>query len=207
MGLLACITLLTACHSPPIRHTSEATSTIFVVRRTWHIDIGFATADLQPPLRSLLSEFPPASYLEFGFGDRHYLMTRDHGTATLLRALWPGPGLILMTALKATPQKAFGPANVIELRLSPKRSLDLQMFVWRSMTRADPPLKPVANGPYPGSVFYAATPRYSGLHTCNTWAAEGLKSAGLPVHSTGVEFAGQVWSQVARIARLGPTDP
>lgn len=210
MGLLACVMLLVAaCQSLPLpaRPPREPTASIFIVRRAWHIDIGFASADLQPPLRSLLNEFPPATYLEFGFGDRHYLLTRDHGTSTLLRALWPGPGLVLMTALRATPQEAFGAANVIELRLAEDRAHDLQMFVWRSMSRGDAPLQPVAAGPYAGSVFYDAIPSYSGLHTCNTWAAQALRAAGLPVHTTGVAFAGQVWSQVRRIARLEGASP
>jgi hypothetical protein len=49
------------------------------------------------------------------------------------------------------------------------------------------------------SLFFAAAPKYSAVHTCNTWAAEALRAAGLPIHSRGVVFASQLWSQIRRI--------
>jgi hypothetical protein len=47
-------------------------------------------------------------------------------------------------------------------------------------------------------------PKYSALHTCNTWASEVLRAAPLRTHRWGVLFAGQVWSQVRRLQRLEP---
>jgi hypothetical protein len=181
----------------------ESTHTVYVVRRTWHIDIGFSAAELQTPLASVRTQFPSAQYLEFGFGDRHYLMSSHHGPGALMAALWPGPGLILMTALRAPPQQAFGADNVIELQVTARQLQQIQQFIWHSMTAVPETARvdPVASGPYPGSVFYAALPRYSALHTCNTWAAESLQSAQLPIRSTGVEFAGQLWSQTRHLQR------
>jgi Protein of unknown function (DUF2459) len=205
---LSIVTLLGCQHIAPPRPAPAATSMVYVVRRAWHIDIGFAAGDLQPPLRSLLQAFPPAAYLEFGFGDRHYLMTRGHGPANLMAAIWPGKALVLMTALRAAPQKAFGASNVVMIPITSDQAGSIQAFVWQSLSgttvtarTADPP---VADGPYPGSIFYAATIEYSGLHTCNTWAAEALQSGGLPLRSTGVLFAGQLWSQVRRLGTEAP---
>ena len=174
---------------------------VYVVRRAWHIDIGFAAADLQAPLRSVLTQFPAARYLEFGFGDRQYLMSRRKKTATLLSALWPGPGLVLGTGLTATPEAAFGAHNVIRLALTPGQLQSIQYFVWQTLSRQGDDVKPIADGPYGGSLFYATATRYSAFNTCNTWAAQALQSGALAVDSTGVEFSGQVWRQVQRIAR------
>jgi uncharacterized protein (TIGR02117 family) len=201
--LLALFVALSACRTAPAQHLgadAEATRIIYVVRRTWHIDIAFPVQDLEPPLTALQDGFPGVAYLEFGFGDRHYLMSRHHGAGNMLAALWPGPGLILLTALTGTPQEAFGSTHVIEIALTREQSHDLQRFVWQSLSRDSMPLKPVAAGPYEGSAFYAAVPNYSALYTCNTWAAQALQSASLAVSSTGVEFAGQVWMQVQRLA-------
>jgi hypothetical protein len=186
-------------------------NTIYVVRRMWHIDIGFSADQLQPPLLSVRTQFPSARYLEFGFGDRRYLMSQHHGAGSLLAALWPGRGLILMTALSATPQQAFGPDHVIELRATDAQLRRIQQFIWQSMTadRDTRSVAPLATGPYDGSVFYAALPRYSGLYTCNTWAAESLRSGPLPIRSTGVELAGQLWSQTRHLEAIqaSGTDP
>ncbi len=174
---------------------APSTTSVYVVRRAWHIDIGFATADVQPPLSSLWATVPQAQYLEFGFGDRRYLMTRNHGTTSLIAAVWPGASLILMTALKATPQQAFGAEHVVVLHVTEAQAASIQNFIRVSLAAS-----PVADGPYPGSVFYAGTQRYSGFHTCNTWAAEALRAGGLPVRSAGVLLAGQLWPQVRRLA-------
>jgi len=171
-------------------------STIYVARRGWHIDVGFAAADIQPPLAAVPAGFGEVSYVFFGFGDRHYLLARTHGGSVLLGALWPGPGMMLATALKDSPAEAFGASNVVPLRLSVSGMQSLQAFVWRSVVSHNSSVQPLGPGPYAGSAFFAATARYSALHTCNTWVAESLRSAMLPIGSGGVVFAGQLWRQV-----------
>jgi hypothetical protein len=198
--------LLVACsaapaplrQAPPTRSLSAASSSsiIYVIKRRWHVDIGFASADLQPPLASLRSDFPAARYVLFGFGDRHYLLNQDRGFGGMLAALWPGAGLMLVTGLTATAQAAFGDDNVIEIAVDAAQARDAQAFVWRSLAAENASIKPLRVGPYDGSLYYAASQRYSALHTCNTWAAEALRAANLPVHSTGVAFSGQLWRQL-----------
>ena len=58
----------------------------------------------------------------------------------------------------------------------------------------------LAPGPYEGSLYFEATPRYSALYTCNTWVAHALAAADLPVRVRGVIFAGQVWRPALKLA-------
>jgi hypothetical protein len=208
--------LLMGCFAPPPRVLAQSLdsteeATILVARRRWHIDIGFAVADLGLPLKSLAEQFPGANYLFFGFGDRSYLMARSHNLPVLLGALWPGPGMILGTGLKATPAEAFGDARVIELKVSSAQARTAQAFIWNSLANGDAangeasverPITAYAPGPYEGSLYFSALPRYSAFHTCNTWAAEVLKAAGLAIRSKRVWFAGQLWSQTKKLANL-----
>ena len=175
---------------------AEPPTTVYVARRKWHIDIGFAAADLGP-LAPVSAEFPAAKYLFFGFGDRHYLLAKDHHSPSLLAALWPGPALILVTSIEGLPAQAFGETQVVELSLSTVQAREIESFIRSSM--ADP--APYAKGPYEGSLYYAARQRYSASHTCNTWAAEALRAADVPVRSRGVLLAGQLWSQVRKLAK------
>ncbi len=187
------------------------TTVIFVARRDWHIDIGFAAVDLGAPLDALVGQLPGVRYVFFGFGDRHYLMAKHQNVPAMLGALWPGPGLMLITGLVANPSQAFGADQVIELRLSAAQAQRVQAFIARTLGRGespvggDPPanstgVAPYATGPYEGSLYFTAVPRYSAFHTCNTWAAEALQAGGLPVRSAAVLFAGQLWGQVRRAA-------
>lgn len=186
------------------------TTVIFVARRDWHIDVGFAAADLGAPLDALIAQLPGVRYVFFGFGDRHYLMAKTRNLPVMLAALWPGPGLMLITGLVATPSQAFGADQVIELRVPAAQAQRVQAFIARTMgakspAGADPTaltsaVEPYAAGPYEGSLYFTAIPRYSALHTCNTWAAEALQAGGLPVRSAAVLFAGQLWGQVRKAA-------
>jgi hypothetical protein len=185
--------------------SAEATSigapaTIIVARRRWHIDIGFATADLGEPLDSVAATLPGVKYLFFGFGDRHYLMAKRKNAPAMLGAVFPGPGIILVTGLKHTPAEAFGAGQVIELAVSPGQTRAIQAFIWDSLTHVTgQPITPYARGPYEGSLYFSSAVRYSAFHTCNTWAAEALRAAALPIRSGAILFAWQLWPQVEKL--------
>jgi Protein of unknown function (DUF2459) len=195
------------CMTPPPAAAQDSVpadhAVIYVVRRGWHIDIGFAAADIEPSLMPIASDFPGVRYLFFGFGDQRYLMAKSHHGPVLLAALWPGPGLLLTTAIESAPVEAFGNGHVIALAVTDGQLRAAQDFLRRSF--AD--VAPRAPGPYEGSLYFTASARYSGIHTCNTWAAEALHAAGLSVRSTHVVFAGQLWRQVLRLQRQQSTPP
>jgi hypothetical protein len=262
-----------ACAEPVTE--AAARPTVYVARRGWHIDVGFAAQDLREPLRSIARNFPEAKFVFFGFGDMHYLADEknQHGPA-MIAALWPGKGIILVTTLQSAPADAFGSRQVIELSATDLQLQHSQDYIWNSLTMArrgapqdavalasqsTPPIGPQdavampsqdstaiapsgveaitpqsspANaprgveaitpqgspaiaregmpqsvevyrpGPYEGSYYFLATPKYSGFHTCNTWAAQALRAAGFPIRAQGVLFAHQLWSQVRRTHQL-----
>jgi hypothetical protein len=195
--------LLTACSAPGPIGSPDASSiavtapaSLYVVRRGWHIDVGFSAEQLAAPLSALRAQFPGVRFVLFGFGDRHYLEARDRGLPDLAGALRPGDGLILVTALNIAPAEAFGARAVVQLPLTTAQASAAQQWLLASLALRDGALQPEGPGPYEGSAYLRASARYSALHTCNTWAAELLQASGLPVRSRGVLFAGQLWRQL-----------
>ncbi len=173
---------------------------IYVVERGWHTDIDLpADADIGQ-LAILDHDFPGVRFLAFGFGELAYSVADDQDFGHMLRALIPGPGITLVTALRASPAAAFGAANVIELRLSRPQFDRLTTFIWNTLDTSDGAPQRLLDGPYPGSAFYRSTAIYAAFYTCNTWVAEALASAGLPINSTGIVFAGDLAAQARRIA-------
>jgi hypothetical protein len=185
--------------------------------------VALSAADAAPALDPILARFPGATFLVFGFGDQHYLMSAHRGLPDLLGALWPGGGLVLVTGLRSPPGAAFGEPNVRAILLDADGLGRARDFISASMRRSgyapaldesprsgSPPSEPglsgpqpYAPGPYPGSLYFLATARYSALYTCNTWVADVLASAELPVRSRGIVFAWQVWQQVRGLAASG----
>jgi hypothetical protein len=77
--------------------------------------------------------FPQTRYLSFGFGDRHYLLDKDRGFGGMLAALWPGPGLMLVTGLASRCRRHSSDGNVIEIPVTAAHAADAQAFIWKSL--------------------------------------------------------------------------
>jgi Protein of unknown function (DUF2459) len=121
----------------------SAASTIYVARRGWHIDVGMDVADLAASLEATAAHLPGARYIFFGFGDRHYLAAKKHNAPVLLSSMWPGGGIVLVTALSASPGEAFGASHVTSLTVSAEQMQALQSFIWTSLETRDGVLDPM----------------------------------------------------------------
>jgi hypothetical protein len=181
---------------------------VAIVDRGWHTDLALPAEALTGPLAEVKQSFPGLRYAVFGFGDRVYYMAREETVLGTLEALFPGPGVVLVTALGVPPAAAFGRESVVTLQLSCTELHALGGFIARTMARgAAAALKPLAAGPYPGSLFYASSESYDAFHDCNNWTVAALESAGLPADPAGVFFAGQAMTQARYIAALQRLHP
>ena len=184
----------------PYAGSAPRSEAIYVISGGWHTELGLPLEALSGPLAALKPDFPSARYLVFGWGARDYYMAQNAGIGDLLRAVAPGPAVMLVIPLEISPEAFFGASNVFVLPASRTASHVSHSFygtIW-SLKRNGTPGR-IGTGPYPQSVFYASTGTYNLGHTCNTWTAEALRVAGLPVNAAGVVFAGQVLDQLPSI--------
>jgi uncharacterized protein (TIGR02117 family) len=194
--------LLAGCSHVPAQHVAEPVAAqIAVIDRGWHTEIGLPAEFATGRLNEVAARFPGVRWLTIGFGDRAYLQSPQRGLPAMLKALMPGPGLLLVTAIRTAPEAAFGADNVVRLSVSRPGMQGLQRFLDVAFAAAPDgaPLL-VGPGPYAGSQFYVAAATYSLAHTCNTWVAEALDAAGLDVAPDGLLFAGQLMHRVRQIA-------
>jgi uncharacterized protein (TIGR02117 family) len=195
----ACLAAACSVTAPPPKPPADAV--VYVIGRGWHTDIGLPVNEIAGPLAALEQPFPGVRVLTMGFGDRRFLLTRDRSPLSMLAALLPGRAALLITALRTEPEAAFGATHVVRLHVGEADLARLRERLWREFGHAagDQPVL-LADGPYPGSLFYAASATYSGLYTCNTWTADVARAGGLPMPATGVLFAGQVMGSARWIA-------
>jgi uncharacterized protein (TIGR02117 family) len=202
MGLLclALASLVAAC-SAPQPEASPDDPVVYVVQRGWHTDIGLAVEDIGLPLATLERGLPGVRFLTFGFGERQFLLDRERAFGAMLSALLPSRSALLVTALRAPPAMAFEEGNVVALHVSRTDLARIEAALWREFetTSTGEPVR-LADGPYPGSAFYAARDTYDLFFTCNTWTAEILRAGGLAVPAAGVVFADQVMGMVRWIS-------
>ena len=174
---------------------------VYVARRGWHVDVGFAMADLAGGgLQPIAQRFPEAKFVFFGFGDRRYLTSHPPRSRNLSAAILPGAGLILVTAIGNEPEQGFGAGRVVRLEVTRDTREALESHVAAAFQDDASGPKILEPGPYDASLYVEARPRYSAVHTCNTWVAEILQQSGLPIRSRGVIFASQIWGRVQRLS-------
>jgi uncharacterized protein (TIGR02117 family) len=196
-GVSGCTTTIPA---RPYAGSAPRSGVIYVIAGGWHTELGLPLEALSGPLAALKPDFPSARYLVLGWGARDYYMAENPGIGDILRAATPGPAVMLAIPLQISPEAFFGASNVFVLPAGPEGIQRLSEFLWSylAVDKAWPPRR-IGTGPFPQSVFYPSTGTYNIGHTCNTWTAEALHDAGLPVNATGVVFAGQVLDQLPSI--------
>ena len=199
---ILCVVVACTSTTPvkPYAGSAPPTEMIYVISGGWHTELGLPTEALSGPLAALNQDFPSARYLVFGWGAHDYYMAQNPGIGDLLRATTPGPAVMLVIPLQISPEMFFGASNVFVLPTPPEGIQRLSQFLWNYLDKDEKGVPDrIGTGPYPQSAFYVSTETYNLGHTCNTWTAEALRLAGLPVSAVGVVFARQILDQLPSI--------
>lgn len=170
---------------------------IWVLDSGWHTGLIVPSKELSGWFHTRL-QTAHARYLMFGWGNRKFYMTPKPTIGMDIAALFPSKSVVLIEGCKRTPRACYTDAvKLRKLRVSRDGLKRLDTYLSRSLaTGAHQQPIPLGPGPDPGSEFYASGLTYDAFHTCNTWTAEALHAAGLPVAYHGVIFAGQLWRQI-----------
>jgi len=165
--------------------------TLWLLDRGWHTEFAIAADAIEGGLAAFVPRFPGARVLLFGYGKRSFMTATVERFQELLIGPFPGDGVIQVTAVSALPVP---PAIGIAFDAPALRALT--DFIWSTVDR-DETGGPRLLGHRDGAVFYASPRRYSLDYTCNTWSAEALATAGLPVAVDGVRVVSDLLRQVA----------
>jgi hypothetical protein len=196
LAAAGCATPALYCRPPP-----PSQGVVYVLSRGWHTEIGLAADRLAGPLGIFRTAYPGAQYLMFGYGKRTFLTAPPDNIREYLLGPVPGPAVIEAVALRASPPEAYGTRGMVTLSLPPGGAARLSAFLWQTLAHdsaGHPRL--VGPGRFPGSQFYAAVHTYSLAYTCNTWVADALHAAGLPLDADAVVFSGQTMARVEAAA-------
>ena len=210
-NIVAALALLVLCGSvsgcawspvEPYAGDAPKRQTLYVIAGGWHTEIGLPAAALSGKLTALRDAMPGARYIVFGWGQRDYYMAPNPGLGDFLAAGFPGPSVVLVIPLSQAPAEFFGSgATVYAIPVSDDGLERLAQFLWDYIEQdAQHQPRRMGDGPYSGSIFYASTGTYSLSNTCNTWTAEALHVAGVPVSAGGVVFASGVTGQLSSAA-------
>jgi hypothetical protein len=192
--------LLTGCAGPQLVDGPVPSGPIrlAICQHGWHTEIGVPRAALTGPLAALKPNDLHAPYLLIGFGAKSYFTALNPSDGQAAEALLPGPSAINLAAFQSLPGEA--DRKVVWVNVSQDNINRLLAYTYAAMPHAPGAAPAPIVQRVPGSAFYAATPGYSAAYNCNTWAADALHAAGLPITSQGVTWASDVQVQAQAIA-------
>jgi len=172
---------------------------VFVVRNSWHAALVLRKSDIAENTLPELVDFPTAERIEFSWGDQDYFPDPNSGVfAALKAAFWSDGSVLHLVGFNGTVENFYRGAEITELKLSNDAFDSLVAFIAAEFARTAPS---VPAQPRPGlftySRFYHATGKFSFARTCNTWVAEALAYAGLPIYPASVITAGNLSGQLA----------
>lgn len=210
--LLGSIALL-SCHGQGIANNSQAVSqwacannestckSVAIVHNDWHAAIVLRKADLADKTMPELADFPTAQLIEFSWGDKDYFPDPAAGIFDAIKAaLWSGGSVIHLVGFADGLANFYRGAAITELRLNASAYGRMVDYINETFAReiSSGRARP-APGLFPYSRFYPASRSFSLLHTCNTWIAEALEGAGLPISAAWVITAGNLQSQLSAV--------
>jgi uncharacterized protein (TIGR02117 family) len=199
--IVLAVLLAAACSSvrePPLASVTGEGRDIFIVHDNWHAAIVVRKMDLSGGLIPEIEDFPGAEYLEFSWGDTDYFQTPEAGFRLALRAaFWSRGSVLHLVGINRPLQEHFHAAEIIRVPISDEAFQHLTQFLSNHFARAESGARAT---PRPGLArngrFYRSIGKFNIVRTCNTWVAEALEYAGLPVKSgfviTAANLAGRV---------------
>lgn len=174
---------------------------VYLLVSGWHTDLAVPVGEISGPLAALRDRYPGARDMVFGYGKRSYMTEPGHDLGDWFMGPFPGAGALEVSAIASDPAAAYPTAHIITLDLPPGGAERLSGFLWQTLKKgaADEPVV-AGHGDFAGSVVYDAIPGYDLNHTCNTWSAQALAAAGLPIRPAGIIFSRQIEYAAAELA-------
>jgi uncharacterized protein (TIGR02117 family) len=200
------VVLIYACANTaaeiPVHGETKNVKTVLIVHDAWHAAIVVRKADIPVAALPELKDFPSVEYLEFSWGDRDYFPAPEASLGLALKAaFWSSGSILHVVGFNDTVKNVYPSADIIEIAVTEDGFQRLIRFIADTFSRPHPPASAEARpGLFSNSKFYAAEGKFSLLRTCNTWVAEALSAAGLPINPGYVITAGNLGKQVRSFA-------
>jgi uncharacterized protein (TIGR02117 family) len=172
---------------------------LYLVRERWHTGIVLPRSLAERCIPEAAS-LPPAPWVDIGWGEADFYQTPGFDLRLAAKAiLWRNESVVRLAAVPPELHRFYGAESwLLPLCLDSAQFERLCHFLWHSLRRDSLGNALLSSLQASGWVrFYRAHGTYWGLQTCNTWVAQALSAAGLPLVWHGIVLAEQLFARVS----------
>jgi len=175
---------------------------LYIISHGWHTAIIFPQDELGAELEFLQQDLGYSLYFEFGWGDAGFYQADEITSSLAMSALfWPTPSVMHVVSLSNNPEYEFPDSEIIKIYVSETALKKLRTALAGSFKLDENgDIKKLAKGLYGRSLFYEGEGDYFLTYTSNTWTADMLDTAGIPVRTFLTLTASSVMGQVSDAA-------
>ena len=183
--------------------TQNEERTIYVVAHGWHTGIVLSREDLGQKFQFLDDYLRPGRFYELGWGEAEFYQA-EKVTARIFSktVFWSNPSVMHVVSVATTPEKYFSGSDIVKLNVSGTGLEHMKERLHASFkfdgTNHSYPLKKGLNDE---SRFFKAEGNYSITHTCNSWTADMLQQAGVPMGTLPTLRAASLISEAKEASR------
>lgn len=171
---------------------------IGVLVNGWHSGLILPGRELGP-LGPLLPRYARDRYVSFGWGNRRFYMASHPTFFEAIAALFRSPSVVLVQGSPTLRALTSAGARYQALCADRDQVWRIDSYLRNALRLSGGKPLSLGAGPAADSEFYASRERYDALHTCNTWTADALESAGLPVRGRAVIFSSQLRRLIGKL--------
>lgn len=173
--------MLVLLMAPPLHAGDADPATVLVVRHRWHTGIALPADRLSPSLAFLRPYYSDPAWYEIGWGDDDFYRNTNNNWNLTKALFWPTGTMLHVVGLARHP--AASPHSDLQALCLSGEALDRLQAVIAADFRLGADGRPLSDTPglYGDSRFFPARGTFWFGHTCNTWTARRLATAGVAV--------------------------
>ncbi|HOI29771.1 MAG TPA: DUF2459 domain-containing protein [Melioribacteraceae bacterium] len=178
---------------------------VYLVKENWHTGIMFRIDDYTSGLLPALKYFKDYQYIDIGWGDADFYQIPGFDLFLAAKAiLIPTPTVMRFDGYKFPIEKIIEWREfALKFELPKERFLLLINYIQEHLILDEKGETIISKHDIDSPVyFFKSKGEYHLFRTCNTWAAQALKSTGIDVDTFGLITAGQLYSRFAEYAKV-----
>jgi hypothetical protein len=181
------------------------TINVYLVKENWHTGIMFSIDEFTIQSLPVLKYFEGYEYIDIGWGDADFYQIPDFDLFLAAKAiLIPTPTVMRFDGYKFPIEKIIEWREfALKFELPKARFLLLLNYINEHLLFDENGYPLISKHDEDSPVyFFKSRGEYHLFRTCNTWAAEALRTTGIDISTFGLVTAGQLYSKFAKYAEI-----